>query len=72
MSLLSRIAERTVVAAANWALAKLFGPPKPGRPRKRAPGELDSADVAIQNRASHVPEEHKVVPPRRSSSRYDD
>ena len=32
MSLLSRIAEKTVVAAANWALAKLFGPPSPGRP----------------------------------------
>lgn len=76
---LPELAGRALVAGVNWALSKLFGPPRP--PRKRAPTELDSRDVAIQNRASHVPEAHKQPatvtqlrpPPRKPSrTRYDD
>jgi hypothetical protein len=58
--MIAKLLEKTVVAAANWALDKVFGPPVP--PSRRAPGQLSPRDVAIQNRASHVAEEHKVRP----------
>ncbi len=47
--------------ALDWALDRLLGAmSKSAAEPERAPGQLDSADVAIQNRASHPPEAHKV------------
>jgi hypothetical protein len=69
---LSKLAEKALVAGIDWALGKVFGPPS--RP-KRAPTELGSRDVAIQNRASHPPEAHKVpgcCPFRRSGGLHGD
>jgi hypothetical protein len=69
------LAGKALVAGINWALDRIFGAAKP--PKKRAPTELDSRGVAIQNRASHPPEAHKqpatvtqLRPPPRT--RYDD
>ena len=46
--------------ALDWALDRLLGAmSKSAAEPERAPGQLDSRDVAIQNRASHVPEAHK-------------
>ncbi len=72
-----------LTAALDWAIDRLLGAMSKSAPEpERAPGQLDSRDVAIQNRASHVPEAHKVpgnvtrlpAPPRVPkvpSSRYD-
>lgn len=72
MSFISRLAEKTVVAAVDWALARIFGPPSPGAPKKRAPTELSHAAVdhiedQIDRATAHkVP--LRVVP----TNRYDD
>lgn len=55
LDLLKAVAKAIVPEAAKRLLDRAL-PTK----RQRAPGEFSSRDVAIQNRASHVPEAHKV------------